>query len=63
MFGLPQLELPFFWNSPATPNTKPKSGSRSRSQPVPPEEPRTVSLGGQVSGTWCAAPPNAAPSR
>jgi predicted metal-dependent hydrolase len=47
MFGLPQLELPFFWNKAATPGAKPKSGSRSGSPPVPPEEPRTVHLGGR----------------
>ncbi len=47
MFGLPQLELPFFWNQPAAPDNRPKSVSRSRSQPLPPEEPRAASLGGQ----------------
>ena len=47
MFGLPQLELPFFWNKPATSDSKPKSGSRSRSTATPAEEPRSASLGGQ----------------
>ena len=47
MFGLPQLELPFFWNKPAAPDGKLKNGSRSRSSAAPPEEPRSASLGGQ----------------
>ncbi len=65
MFGLPQLELPFFWpktrtntqtttpaatgngvNNPA--GTIPKSGSRSGSPGSILEEPRQISLGGQV---------------
>ena len=47
MFGLPQLELPFFWNKPAASDSKPKSSSRSRSTATPAEEPRSASLGGQ----------------
>jgi predicted metal-dependent hydrolase len=51
MFGLPQLELPFFWNKPAAPENKAKNGSRSRSSAnpaaMPPEEPRSVHLGGR----------------
>ena len=59
MFGLPQLELPFFWNKPVAPDQhphvkpnvnlgiKPKNGSRSHSPAVPPEEPRSARLGGQ----------------
>ena len=47
MFGLPQLELPFFWNQPAAPENKLKNGSRSRSPAMPPEQPRSVHLGGR----------------
>ena len=56
MFGLPQLELPFFWTKtpPAAGDVKnptgtiDKSGSRSGSSGTPPEEPHQISLGGQV---------------
>ena len=47
MFGLPQLELPFFWNQTAASDSKPKSSSRSGSTATPAEEPRSASLGGQ----------------
>ena len=61
MFGLPQLELPFFWNKPAAPvdvrpaggvkkpiGTSPDNGSQSSSSGQPPEEAHQISLGGQV---------------
>lgn len=47
MFGLPQLELPFFWNK--TPDPKgngPKKGASQGSPGTPPEEPRAIHLGG-----------------
>ena len=48
MFGLPQLELPFFWNKPATPaGDTDKKRSHQGSRAIPPEEPRTIHLGGQ----------------
>ncbi len=48
MFGLPQLELPFFWNKPATPaGDAAKKRSHQGSPATPPEEPRTIHLGGQ----------------
>ena len=56
MFGLPQLELPFFWTkSPARGNQKESptsdaagNGSSSGSPGTIPEEQRQISLGGQI---------------
>ena len=57
MFGLPQLELPFFWTKePAAPGRTPdrpteqsrKNGSSNASPGLALEEPRQISLGGQL---------------
>ena len=51
MFGLPQLELPFFWNqapAPGQTGDAAKNGSRSASPGTPPEEAHQISVGGQM---------------
>ena len=60
MFGLPQLELPFFWTKTPAPQNQPRSsvttdtrhrpnsGSGSASSGHASEEPQQISLGGQV---------------
>lgn len=48
MFGLPQLELPFFWTKPAPgKGNGARSGSSQRPSGSIPEEPRTIACGGQ----------------
>ena len=47
MFGLPQLELPFFWNRPAAPaGDASKKRSHQGSSGILLEEPRTIHLAG-----------------